>query len=138
MSLRRDALEDSIPQKGSLANMQAIASLPAIRLGRKIGTLPTETMSEIKKTIAWAPKCDPTDDWNLAGRGCSSGMNESNGLRRRRNRFRLQGEGAAFRCLKTGGLAPTSLGAGGLVAVALRRSHDERHPDRQEFDCGRP
>ncbi len=45
-------------QKGSAANVQGIASLPTVRLGRRVGTLPTETMSEIKKSIAWALELD--------------------------------------------------------------------------------
>jgi mRNA interferase MazF len=40
-------------QKGSVANVQGIASLPTVRLGRRSGTLPAETMGEIKKAIAW-------------------------------------------------------------------------------------
>jgi mRNA interferase MazF len=41
-------------QKGSVANVQGIASLPTVRLGRRVGRFPGETLSEIKKTIAWA------------------------------------------------------------------------------------
>jgi mRNA interferase MazF len=41
-------------QRGSVANVQGIASLPAVRLERRIGTLRAETMIEIKKAIAWA------------------------------------------------------------------------------------
>lgn len=41
-------------EKGSVANVQGIASLPTIRLGRRLGLLSAETMSEIKKAIAWA------------------------------------------------------------------------------------
>ena len=48
-------------QKGSVANVQGIASLPTVRLGRRIGTLPTETMSEIKKAIAWSLELDLPD-----------------------------------------------------------------------------
>ena len=49
-------------QEGSVANVQGIASLPTVRLGRRIGTLPTETMSEIKKAIAWALELDLPDN----------------------------------------------------------------------------
>jgi mRNA interferase MazF len=45
-------------QKGSVANVQGIASLPTIRLDRRMGTLPTETMSKIKEAIAWARELD--------------------------------------------------------------------------------
>ena len=48
-------------QKGSVANVQGIASLPTVRLGRRIGTLPAEIMSEIKNAIAWALELDLTD-----------------------------------------------------------------------------
>jgi mRNA interferase MazF len=48
-------------QKGSVANVQGIASLPTVRLGRRVGTLPTETLSEIKKAIAWALDLDLPD-----------------------------------------------------------------------------
>ncbi len=48
-------------QKGSVANVQGIASLPTVRLGRRIGTLPTETVGEIKKAIAWALELDLSD-----------------------------------------------------------------------------
>jgi mRNA interferase MazF len=48
-------------QKGSVANVQGIASLPTVRLGRRIGTLSGEALSEIKKTIAWALDLDLPD-----------------------------------------------------------------------------
>ncbi len=48
-------------QKGSVANVQGIASLLTVRLGRRVGTLPTETLSEIKKAIAWALELDLPD-----------------------------------------------------------------------------
>jgi mRNA interferase MazF len=41
-------------QEGSVANVQGIASLPTVRLDRRIGTLTAGTMNEIKKAIAWA------------------------------------------------------------------------------------
>ena|SRR5579885_446077 len=43
---------------GSVANVQGIASLPTVRLDRKIGVLPVETMNSIKLTIAWALELD--------------------------------------------------------------------------------
>ncbi len=45
-------------QSGSVANVQGIASLPIVRLGRRIGSLPKETMAEIKKAMAWALALD--------------------------------------------------------------------------------
>ena len=41
-------------QKGSVANVQGIASLPKARLSRKVGTLSPEILGEIKQAIAWA------------------------------------------------------------------------------------
>jgi mRNA interferase MazF len=41
-------------QRGSVANVQGIASLPTVRLGRRIGTVRAETMTEIKRAIVWA------------------------------------------------------------------------------------
>ncbi len=49
-------------QKGSVANVQGIASLPTVRLGRKIGILPSESMNEIKQAIAWALDLDLSDN----------------------------------------------------------------------------
>ena len=48
-------------QRGSVANVQGIASLPTVRLGRRIGALPTEAMSEIKNAISWALELDFLD-----------------------------------------------------------------------------
>jgi mRNA interferase MazF len=48
-------------QKGSVANVQGIASLPTVRLGRRVGTLATETLNEIKRAIAWALDLDLPD-----------------------------------------------------------------------------
>jgi mRNA interferase MazF len=45
-------------EKGSVANVQGIASLPTVRLGRRLGILPAETLREIKKAIAWAPELE--------------------------------------------------------------------------------
>jgi mRNA interferase MazF len=55
-------------QEGSVANVQGIASLPTVRLGRRVGTLPAEAVGEIKKAIAWALELELTD-----GSGDSSG-----------------------------------------------------------------
>ena len=60
---RRSHYEVTLPkarflQSGSVANVQGIASLPAVRLGRRIGTLPTETLTEINHAIAWALELD--------------------------------------------------------------------------------
>lgn len=46
-------------QGNSFANVQGIGSLPSVRLGRKLGVLQAETMSEIKRAIAWALELDP-------------------------------------------------------------------------------
>ena len=40
-------------QLDSVANVQGIGSLPTVRLGRRIGAFPTDTINEIKKAIAW-------------------------------------------------------------------------------------
>lgn len=45
--------------KDSVANVQGIASLPTVRLGRRLGLLSAETMSEIKQAIAWALELEP-------------------------------------------------------------------------------
>ena len=37
-----------------MANVQGIASIPAIRLERKLGTLPDETMIEIRRALSFA------------------------------------------------------------------------------------
>lgn len=41
-------------QHDSVANVQGIASLPTVRLGRRLGTLPTGTMGQIRDAITWA------------------------------------------------------------------------------------
>lgn len=46
---------------GSVANVQGIASLPTVRLDRKVGTLPSEVMQEIKKAIVWALELETPD-----------------------------------------------------------------------------
>jgi mRNA interferase MazF len=48
-------------EKNSVANVQGIASLPTVRLSRRVGTLPVETVREIKKAIAWALELEPPD-----------------------------------------------------------------------------
>jgi mRNA interferase MazF len=48
-------------QKDSVANVQGIASLPTVRLGRRVGTLRAKTPSEIKKAIAWTLELDLPD-----------------------------------------------------------------------------
>jgi mRNA interferase MazF len=48
-------------QKGSVANVQGIASLPTVRLDRRLGTLPTETLNQIKQAIAWALELNLAD-----------------------------------------------------------------------------
>lgn len=48
-------------QKGSVANVQGIASLPTVRLGRRLGTLSAETLNEIKNAIVWALELEPPD-----------------------------------------------------------------------------
>ncbi len=47
-------------EKGSVANVQGIASLPTVRLGRRLGVLSAESMSEIKTAIAWALELEPS------------------------------------------------------------------------------
>jgi mRNA interferase MazF len=46
-------------EKGSVANVQGIASSPTVRLGRRVGTLAAETLGEIKRAIAWALELEP-------------------------------------------------------------------------------
>lgn len=60
---RQSSYEITLPRLrflkwGSVANVQGIASLPTIRLGRKLGDLPTEAMKEIKRAIVWALELD--------------------------------------------------------------------------------
>ena len=56
---RNSAYEVVLPKlrfldRDSVANVQGIASLPRVRLERKLGELPDEVMNEIKRTIAFA------------------------------------------------------------------------------------
>ncbi len=60
---RKSEYEVTLPsvrflKAGSVANVQGISSLPTVRLGRRIGTLRTETMTEIKQAIAWSLELD--------------------------------------------------------------------------------
>ncbi len=63
---RQSGYEVRIPrtrflQKGSVANVQGVASLPTIRLARRVGTLPAQVLSDVKKALAWALDLDFTD-----------------------------------------------------------------------------
>src|SRR5208283_3968305 len=40
--------------RDSVANVQGLASLPAVRLERKLGRLPREVMTELKRALAFA------------------------------------------------------------------------------------
>ncbi len=56
---RNSAYEVVLPKlrfldRHSVVNVQGIASLPRVRLERKLGELPDEVMNEIKYTIAFA------------------------------------------------------------------------------------
>ena len=56
---RNSLYEVEIPRLGflhavSVANVQGIASIPAIRLERKLGTLPDATMAEIRRALLFA------------------------------------------------------------------------------------
>ena len=60
---RASPYEVSLPrtrflQTGSVANVQGIASLPTVRLDRRLGRLPTETVGAIKSAISWALELD--------------------------------------------------------------------------------
>jgi mRNA interferase MazF len=41
-------------RESSVANVQGIGSMPAIRLQRKIGSVPAETLAKIKQAIRFA------------------------------------------------------------------------------------
>lgn len=45
-------------QKESVANTPGIASLPTVRLGRRLGTLPASAMDEIRRALAWTLDLD--------------------------------------------------------------------------------
>jgi mRNA interferase MazF len=56
---RNSPYEVQIPKLGflnaiSVANVQGIASIPTIRLERKLGTLPDETMIGIRRALSFA------------------------------------------------------------------------------------
>jgi mRNA interferase MazF len=56
---RNSPYEVQIPKLGflnaiSVANVQGIASIPTLRLERKLGTLPDETMIEIRRALSFA------------------------------------------------------------------------------------
>lgn len=56
---RTSPYEVSIPKLAflneiSVANVQGIASIPTIRLGRKLGTLPETTMAAIRRALCFA------------------------------------------------------------------------------------
>jgi mRNA interferase MazF len=56
---RNSLYEVSIPRLGflnalSVANVQRIASIPTVRLERKLGRLPDETMVEIRRALSFA------------------------------------------------------------------------------------
>lgn len=44
--------------RDSVANVQGLGSIPAIRLERKIGRLPTEVMAELKRALVFALDLD--------------------------------------------------------------------------------
>ncbi|UIE38448.1 type II toxin-antitoxin system PemK/MazF family toxin [Leptodesmis sichuanensis] len=44
----------SFLRQGSVANVQGLSSVPVIRLERKLGDLPNETMLEIKQALIFA------------------------------------------------------------------------------------
>jgi mRNA interferase MazF len=48
-------------EKGSVANVHGVASLPTVRLGRRIGILTAETLGEIRKAIVWAMELEPPE-----------------------------------------------------------------------------
>ena len=50
-------------QRESVANVQGIGSLPTVRLGRKLGTLPPAALTEMKRAIVWMLELDPATDW---------------------------------------------------------------------------
>jgi mRNA interferase MazF len=63
---RASAYEVDLPRTrflkfGSVANVQGIGSLPTVRLERKIGTLPVDTMKDIRRAIVWALELDLGD-----------------------------------------------------------------------------
>ena len=62
---RKSLHEVELPRLGfsnasSVANVQGIASIPAIRLERKLGVLPNATMAEIRRALSFALDLDST------------------------------------------------------------------------------
>ena len=56
---RQSAYEVILPSlsfldRGSVANVQGLGSLPTVRLERRLGTLPHEVMAKIKHALAFA------------------------------------------------------------------------------------
>jgi len=56
---RQSAYEVVLPSlsfldRGSVANVQGLGSLPTVRLERRLGTLPADVMAEIKRSLAFA------------------------------------------------------------------------------------
>ena len=56
---RQSRYEVPVPKPGflsavSLANVQGIASIPAIRLERRLGAIPEGTMAEIRRALTFA------------------------------------------------------------------------------------
>lgn len=56
---RQSPYEVSLPQlrfldRGSVANVQGLGSLPRARLDRKLGKLPSEAMDQIKRALVFA------------------------------------------------------------------------------------
>ena len=57
--MRNSAYEVELPRlkflrQISIANVQGLASIPVVRLDRKLGKLPVETMNQIKEAIIFA------------------------------------------------------------------------------------
>jgi len=60
---RKSGYEIPIPKLGflnaaSVANVQGIASIPTMRLERKLGTLPERTLGEIRRALSFALDLD--------------------------------------------------------------------------------
>src|SRR6266571_275782 len=56
---RQSAYEVVLPslsflERGSVANVQGLGSLPTVRLERRLGTLPNDVMAKIKRALAFA------------------------------------------------------------------------------------
>ena len=60
---RESSYEVPLPRLGflnapSVANVQGIASVPSVRLERRLGTLPENTMAEIRRALSFALNLD--------------------------------------------------------------------------------